>query len=409
MKVVHITNNDSIGGASRAAYRLHEAMTRAGISSTFFVFHQMKNDSTIISPFSFLDRIRISINIRLENLILRRYCITSTFSYAKFGFNISNKNILKNADAIYLHWINAGMLSINSIVQILKIGKPVYYFMHDMWPITGGCHHSFSCEKYKIHCGRCPLLNSNKEHDLSYKLLNKKINKLSVFENLYAITPSVWLRDCAKKSSLFNKKNILLIPNLLDTTIFSPLKKSTLRNKYNLPLNKKLILFAAISGIKNVYKGWSYLVESMNYLNPFECEILVLGTSSDERIAKELPLKSYFLGHLSSDIQLAEIYSIADVFVSPSLADNFPNTIVESMACGTPVVGFDVGGIPDLIKHKFNGYLSNFKSSEDLANGIKWILSQKDETLSQNARQYVINNLSYEKVIPYHFYLKDIK
>lgn len=408
MKVVHITNSDSNGGASRAAYRLHEAMIRVGIHSVLLVMHKNRTDAQVIEPFSILDRIRASFFVRLEALQLKKYSIYGTFSLSKLGFNLSKNREIKNADIIYLHWINGGMCSVRSLEKILKLGKPVYYFMHDMWPLTGGCHHSFECTKYQIHCEKCPLLNSKKQYDIAYKLHELKLKRLDKYDNLIAITPSSWLGNCAKSSRLFSSKKILIIPNLIDVSVFFPKSKEEIRKRNGWPIDKKIILFAAISGIDNVYKGWKYLVESFNFIDKTSIEVIVLGSDYNDAVSQSLPLKVRFLGNIKSDCLLAEIYSAADVFVTPSLADNFPNTIVESLSCGTPVVGFNIGGIPDLIIHKHNGYLAQNRSAEDLAIGIKWVLSDNQQELSSNARNFILDNLSYDKLLKCHYFLNNI-
>lgn len=407
MKIVHITNSDSEGGASIAAYRLHKAMIEFGLESTVLVIHKNRTDSHIKKTLSIFERILASFFVRLERFILRKYSIYGTFSISKFGFDLSRNKYVKDADVIYLHWINGGMLSVDSIERILSLGKPVYYFMHDMWPLTGGCHHSFECTKYQTHCGECPLLNSHEQYDIAYEIHEQKLKRLNKYDNLRAITPSHWLGGCAKLSHLFSTKRTLVIPNLIDTSVFLPLNKEKVRKCHGLPLDKKIILFAAISAIDNVYKGWTYLVESFDYIDVESVEVIVVGSDYNERVSQSFPSHVRFMGIVRSDSLLAEYYSAADVFVIPSLADNFPNTIVESLSCGTPVVGFNVGGIPDLITHKYNGYLAQTQSARDLALGVKWVLSENQEELSFRARNTVLNNYSYDKLLKYHSFLID--
>jgi glycosyltransferase involved in cell wall biosynthesis len=285
-----------------------------------------------------------------------------------------------------LHWINRDFLSIKGIEKILKLGKPVYWVLHDMWAMTGGCHHSFECNKYETHCGNCPNLIKPSAKDSSYHLFEKKLEIFDKYKNLQIITPSKWLGECAKKSRLFSKKNIQVIPNVMDTSIYKPIDKSIARSIFKLSDDKKIILFGAVEGTINPYKGWNYLLEALKHLAQTEnnIEAFIFGSEHSQTIVDAVPFPVHFSGHLNDDESLCMLYNAADVFVASSLADNFPNTIVESLACGTPVVGFNVGGIPDLVDHKRTGYLARYKDSNDLAEGIRWVLNCKED-LGKNA------------------------
>lgn len=401
MKVVHVANNDMSGGASRATFRLHEAMNRHGINSTLLVLHKYGADLQTISPFTFFNHLFLSFYVRIERMMLVKYNVKGTFSIARFGFDVSKLSCLKEADIIFLHWINECMLSVKDIERILLLGKPVYFYMHDMWALTGGCHHSFECTKYERHCGECQLLGSKMKNDLSFILHEKKYAMWNKGD-IAVITPSRWLGECARRSVLFRNKSVSVIPNLLDTDIFKPIDGGLAREKLGLPMDKKLILFVAIAGVENVYKGWGYLTNSLNLIDQNQAEVVVVGSGYDENVVSSLSMHVHFLGKITSDELMTYVYSSADVFVSPSLADNFPNTIAESMACGTPVVGFNVGGIPDMIIHKYNGYLAQLKSVDDLACGINWVLKEDKINLSVHARSYAVNNLSYNMFGKYY-------
>ncbi len=391
MKILHLSTSDYSGGASIAAFRLHKAMLKVGINSSMLVAEKTRIQDKNIHLFK--PNFYVKLFKRIVTKLTSKYKVTEynplrgLFSKPVFSAGVACHPMIAQADIIYLHWINRDFLSIADIKKILQLGKPVYWVLHDMWAITGGCHHSFECKKYETHCGNCPNLLNPAAKDASYRLFEKKLTVFDRYDNLQIITPSKWLGECAKKSRLFSKKKIQVRPNILDTSIYKPVDQQVARSVFNLPTDKKIILFGAIEGAINPYKGWSYLQTALQKLaeNNTNIEAFIFGSEFSQAIVDVVPFPVHFSGHLHDDQSLCMLYNAADVFVASSLADNFPNTIVESLACGTPVVGFNVGGIPDLIDHKQNGYLAHYKDSDDLAEGIRWVLDCKED-LSAAAR-----------------------
>jgi glycosyltransferase involved in cell wall biosynthesis len=403
MRVVHINTNDIVGGAGRAAFRLHTAMRYNGIDSQMFVLNKYKRNDSFIEVVGRTKITRWSaiLKILIERIKLQKYNPYAIFSLAPAGFNITNRRSIRDADIIYLHWINRGLLSINGIENLLKLNKPVYWVLHDMWPFTGGCHYSFNCKQYMVLCGCCTLLQENSSAtDISTQLLSQKMRHWGKYKNLHIITPSTWLANCAKESRLFNKLNITSIPNTIDLDEYTPHEKSLTRAQFGLRQDTKVVLFGAHAGADNPYKGWKYMQQALKNIKIKNIEAVVLGSQLDQDIIDQIPMRVTCTGTLTNETSLSALYSTADVFVSPSLVDNLPNTIVESMACDTPVVGFDTGGIPDLIKHKENGYLARYKDAEDLARGIEWVISQPPEVL--HVRKSIIEMLHPEKIIKLH-------
>ena len=404
MNILHINASDKAGGAGIAAFRLHTAMLESGIESRMLVLRK-KGDSAAVTA---LEKWKSYFIAPLYNRYtkyreLKSYHLTSAFSTGMYGFNVSKHPLLQEADVIYLHWINGSMLSVKNVRQILALGKPVYWFMHDMWPITGGCHHSFDCSLYMTHCGACPCLSSDKEKDISYRIHSLKIKQFSSLTNLFAVTPSQWLGECCRKSTLFKNKRVTVIPNLIDTNLYKPVNKQVARSILNLPENKKLILFGADMGTENPYKGWIYLEEALLKIEQKDCEVVVFGNSHNSMIVNAVSMPIHFVGRLNDDYSLILLYSAIDVFVCPSMADNFPNTIVEAMACKALVVGFNVGGIPDLIQHTQTGYLASYKEASDLARGIDWCLEHSnDSEIKDAARIQIEKYCSYLGGISLH-------
>jgi glycosyltransferase involved in cell wall biosynthesis len=382
MKVVHINQSDIKGGAAIAAFRLHNAMREAGIDSTYFVqmrtIHDRKDIRTVSKYELYIKRL---VHVVCGKLAVRAmHEIPGYFSPFKYGTDISRRLEITGADIIYLHWICGSFINFRVLRKILKIGKPVFWFMHDMFPITGGCHYSYECTKYYDKCSECPFHKRRTIFpDISrwQFLIKQKIYKR--FDNLVFIAPSAWLTGCAKKSALTRDKPVYHIPNLIDPERFKVINKNSARCLFSIDSGRKVITFGADNALSNPYKGWSYFRDALHFLAKettlmdTAIEVLIFGSSYNKKIADDIPFPSYFLGHLHDEYSMVMMYNCTDIFVTSSLADNFPNTILESLACNVPVIGFNVGGIPDMI-NEHTGYLAEYKNSRDLAKGIALLL-----------------------------------
>jgi glycosyltransferase involved in cell wall biosynthesis len=405
MNVLHINTTDKAGGAARAALRLHDAMRNAGINSKYLVLTKTINGSPDIITVSlyeqYVRRIMNTIHEKIETTSMKN--IPYRFSTFNYGIDISNRPEVKEVDVIYLHWINSSFISGKTLEKILRKGKRVFWFMHDMFPITGGCHHSFECLNYQTECRKCPY--HTKKHllqDIALSQFKKKQRLYKKYNNLTFIAPSNWLFESAKKSEVIQNNNIHHIPNMIDTVLFKEIDKDAARQLFCIDSKKKIIGFGAENVLAAPYKGWAYFQDALNVLlnnNPTlvaDIEILVFGSSYNKKLADSLPFKAHFLGHLSDEYSLVMAYNCMDVFVIPSLAENFPQTILESLAVNVPVVGFNIGGIPDMVNQN-TGYLARYKDSEDLANGIAFILQNG----RYNVRGY-IEPFSANKILERH-------
>jgi glycosyltransferase involved in cell wall biosynthesis len=384
MKILHINAADKTGGAAIAAFRLHNAMLQQGMDSTYFVLERSINDRADIFTVSYFELyIKRILNKALETITKRTMrSKAGGFSTFKHGINIVKYIANFNPDVIYLHWIN-NFVNYRTLKQILKTGKPVFWFLHDMFAITGGCHYSFDCAKYQTKCYKCPFHGTGSFlTDLSIRQYRIKHRIYKKFDNLMFIAPSGWLFDCTHKSGITNNNRIYHIPNLIDTEVFKPLNKEMARQLFSLDSKKKIIGFGAHSALTNPYKGWSYLKEALQIvshdesLQGIQTELLIFGSNYSKEIAESIPFPVHFLGNLYDEYSLAAAYNCIDVFVIPSLAENFPNTILESLACDVPVVGFNTGGIPDTV-NEHSGYLAEYNNSADLARGISLLLREK--------------------------------
>lgn len=385
MKVVIINTYERIGGAAVAAGRLVKALHRKNISVSMLVQDKQSVDDNVVS---------VSTNavIRITNLFrfyserfiiflfnhLNRRNLFSV-SIANVGQDISRHPSVINADIIHLHWINQGFLSLQDIRKLIELGKPIVWTMHDMWPCTGICHHARDCERYQEKCKSCFFLQSKSRRDLSTYVFNKK-DQVYKNANITFVGCSEWLTQRAKKSKLLQSKSIISIPNTLDTTIFYPQDKKKARLALGLPLDKKFLLFGALN-VTDERKGVYYLIEALKNICLENIELVVFGQIKEE-IKSVLPVSVHPMGYLDEEKKIALLYNAVDLFVTSSLEENLPNTIMEAMACGTPCVGFNIGGIPEMIDHLLNGYVAKYKDVEDLSQGIEWVLNNnKDDNL----------------------------
>jgi glycosyltransferase involved in cell wall biosynthesis len=404
MKVVHLSTSDLAGGAAIACKRIVDAQAMGGIDSSLIVQKKISSDpkvySTTTTP---LSKLNYNLRMILDEAFIRLLTNKERgrFSYPGIGLEISQHTIIKEADIINLQWINGGFLSLNTIKKIGGLGKPIVWTFHDIWSFTGGCHYFGDCEKFLTECQNCPALKFSSDKDLSNKIFNQKrliFDKL----NLTVVTTSTWLASETSRSKLLGTKRIEVIPTPIDSEKYKPIDKREARERLRLGSEKKIILFGAMN-LNDERKGIRYLISALQILKKMgenlEIELVVFG-KLDERVLTKVPYRVNQLGKLKSEDEIVLAYNSADVFVAPSLEDNLPNTIMESMSCGTPVVAFNAGGIPDMIDNNQNGILAKLKSSDELADGILMALSDDElrKRMSQESRKQVLKNFNSELI-----------
>ena len=390
MNILIVNSTDIDGGAARAAYRLHQALLVEGVASQMLVQSKTSNNYSVLGPENKIKKGFSKLRPTLDSFPVGFYKHRTTTlfspSYLPFSDVVERINTL-NPDVVHLHWIAGGMIRIEDLA---KIKAPVVWSLHDMWAFTGGCHYDEGCAGYKSHCGHCKVLGSDKENDLSSKVFQRKLKLFSNFSNLTVIGLSQWLAQEAQQSSLFKNIPVINFPNPIDTAVFSPIDKSVARDLCNLPQYKKLVLFGAMGATSDPRKGFEQLSIALENVDAENTELVVFG-SSEPQMPQGFKQKTHYLGQLHDDVSLRVLYSAADVMVVPSLQENLSNAIMESMACGTPVVGFDIGGNGDLVDHQQNGYLAKPFDTFDLAAGISWVLgAESGAHLAVNSRRKVL-------------------
>ncbi|MFZ4730662.1 MAG: glycosyltransferase family 4 protein [Pseudanabaena sp.] len=402
MKVLLCSSSDIGGGAARSAYRLHQGLQGLPdlqVDSQILVQTKISDDFRVLSGSSKLSKGLAKLRPTLDQLPLYRYPKRDRTVFSPQWLPNSLDDLISEADPeiINLHWVCDGFIPIKALRQFKQ---PLVWTLHDMWAFTGGCHYNADCMNYTNSCGTCPQLHSSKEKDLSRWIWQRKAKAWQNL-NLTIVTPSHWLAKCAASSSLLKDMRIEVIPNGLDTIQYRPIQKSVARSILGLPEDKQLILFGAISATSDPRKGFNLLQSALQKLSESgwgeRVELVVFGASQPKNLP-ELGLKSHYLGRLNDDISLSLAYAAGDVFLAPSVQDNLPNTVMESLACGTPCVAFDIGGMSDMIEHQQNGYLAKPFDIDDLARGITWLLEDEERLrkLGINGRKKVENNFTLE-------------
>lgn len=383
LRVAFLCHSDNLGGAAIVTRRLVQALNEEGLETRMVVFYKLSDDETVVAPKAgrayrglkfLLERVRIAISngFSRENLF--------KVSIATHGLSVVNMKEVRNADVIVLSWINQGLLSLKEIERIARLGKPIVWIMHDMWNLTGICHHAIECKGYTGECGNCQFLTGHRSKDLSYKIWKKKKRLYDTYPITF-VAVSNWLADCCRKSSLLGDKDVRVIHNAF------PVHSFTTKNSIQfsrIPKDKKLILMGA-ARLDDPIKGFDIAVQGLNRLFDSYPEVarnavaVFFGDIRHRSALDNLRFPHVELGMINDGALLREIYSGASVVLSTSLYETLPGTLIEGQAAGALPVTFGRGGQKDIVEHKVNGYIARYKDVDDIAEGIRWALAQKPD------------------------------
>lgn len=379
-------------GAGKATILTHQALLKLGVESkVLFLKSNIKNtEITSFHKKSIKNKFFRFVLTSMDHYVLIFYPNKNKqiFSPGIFGLKLCKESLLKWADVIHIHWANHGYINIK---EINKWNKPVVWTLRDMWAFTGGCHHSFSCKKFRNTCGSCPVLHSNRVYDISYIGQKKKLKYLTE-EKIKWVAISRWMKNEALSSRILNGKKIEVIHSGVDSEVFKILDKTELRKKYGYNLSDKVIIIGA-TNLRESYKGFKYILKVLSE-SAKDLQIITFGSTSftDNEISQNF--KHY---GVVEESQLAELYNLADLFFGPSVAEAMGKTFLEAQLCGVPVLCFSETGPEDIIKHKETGYLAKFKNEEDLLEGFKYCISKKwnNELISRYAKEdFDIKNIA---------------
>lgn len=378
MRVLHINTRDRDGGAAIAAMRIHKGLRDMGTQSVFLAQGNLSGDVDVVFPKGKKNRLKALLNSRFEPLIRKMLHVETNYTWSMgcVPFDVISPFLSEESfDIVHLHWINDGFLD---IAKLKDIKAPMVWLLHDSWPFTGGCHIPFDCVRYETGCHDCPELNECVRCDVARRVFHQKSKYYP--KSIHIVAPSRWLADAARSSALFSGKDIRVIPNGVDVQQYHPIDKRVAKDILGVPQDCKLILFGAVAATSDFNKGFDLLSAALERLRndeEFSAHIIVFGSKTPIN-SPDFGMPTIYTGRLYDDISLALLYNAADVMVVPSRSESFSNVCLESLASGTPVAAFAIGGLLDQIEHKRNGYLARPYDADDLANGIRWILEDKE-------------------------------
>ncbi|WP_414584588.1 glycosyltransferase family 4 protein [Scytonema sp. PCC 10023] len=390
MNVLHINQSDISGGAAIAGYRLHQGLLAQGIDSRLLVGRvETSSDRVEVVPSKY----------RIEKQLLR---VTSRlgFNYLNIisSFDIPKHSFYKNADILNFHNLHTGYFNYLAIPALTE-NKPAVFTLHDMWSFTGHCAYSYDCDRWKTGCGKCPYPDTYPAVTADNTRLEWKLkNWVYSRSNLTIVTPSNWLTKQAEQSML-NRFPVHHIPYGIDTEAYKPLELEQCRSVLGISTGKKVLMFGAES-LKDSRKGGDLLLKALQNLPPSlkaETVLLTIGRGG-EAISEAVGMATLNLAYVTSDRLKSIAYSAADLFVFPTRADNLPLVLQESMACGTPMVSFKIGGVPDLVRPGVTGYLATPEDAQDFSNGIVQLLEDEKlrDQMRQNCRAIALKEYSLE-------------
>lgn len=402
LKARLISHTDVHGGAARATYRIHQSLRQHGVDSLMEVSVAGVGDWTVQTPFGkwrrALNRLRAPCGalfnkvLRTENRILHSTGILPS----SWPEHLNGSD----ADIIHLNWVGAEMMSISDIGAL---EKPLVWTLHDMWAFCGAEHVTLD-ERWREGYRADNRPRHERGFDLNRWTWARKIRAWK--RPIHIVTPSYWMAQCVRRSALMGEWPVSVIPNTVDTDVWLPVDKAMARKLLQLPADVPILLFGAIGGTQEYHKGFDLLKVSLDHLRGHlpELQVVIFGEVTP-REPVDLGFSVHYIGILRDDVSLRLLYSAGDVMAIPSRVDNFPNTGVEAHACGTPVVAFDVCGLPDIVVHKVTGYLAHPFDPIDFASGLLWVLRDRgrQDVLGREARKRAINLWSYQTIASKYF------
>ncbi len=376
MNIVFIGTIDTRGGAAKISWSLKRELTEKGHQVSMFVGNKYSQDPCVYQ-----------IPWYRGQFFLERF-FANDLAFPKTDYLV-NHPIIQSADIIHCHNLHSSFFNLGTLPKLAQI-KPLVWTQHDLWSITGGCTDSHTC-------------SLNKPSRIAYHFGDTRAHLLKTKQQLYqqasftVVANSQWMLN-QLSGSILGDKPLHLVRNGIDTRLFKPIDKKSVRKKLGIPPDAFVVLFAAKGGLRNKLKGSDYFVSLLqNYKNK---DIYGICVGSEKTLTEEKSIPWLkIVPFLTESSKMAEHYCAADVFVYPTLADSFGLVAAEAMACGTPVLTFNTDALPELVEHKVNGYVAKYQDADDLLNGLKWIqkltLSAK-KSIAKKSRTKIVDDFSLE-------------
>ncbi len=424
MRVLYVNTSDTQGGAARAAVRIMQAVEEQNVDCRMLVKQKQSHYSNVVALTEYepkrkwhraADWVAHKLKNQYQHYQWKCYPDRDTNYKSDLRSTRFYGALRKEKyDVLHLHWINQRFLPLE---ELQRVGRPIVWTLHDSWPFCGVCHYFLDCQQYQQQCGCCPQLGSRDEHDLSNRVWQRK-RELYQGIDLHIVSPSRWLADCARRSSLFGNMDIRVIPNCIDTAVYRPMSISEAianipaAQRQNVAVSRVLraagekvekpfILYGAVNAATDRIKGFSSLLSALRILDEqeYEATLVVFGANEQDLPLHFQHIEVVFVGYVNDTDMLVSLYNLADVMVVPSLTENLSCAIMESLSCGTPVCCFNIGGNGDMVEHRINGYLATENDCVDLAQGIRWCVGYNiGGDLSQAAREKVLRCFAPEVV-----------
>lgn len=369
MKIVLLSTSDISGGAAIASSRMAVALRKQGHEvHQLVLFKKSKEEwvEAITGESWFTERLRDAQYFLTQKFLLKPGYQLSFNPWR--GYDVSRHPLVQAADVIQLHWINHGFMGIRELASLFAMQKPIFWHMHDYWAFTGGCHYPGSCRKFESGCGQCPALRNPGKNDATAQQHRLKV-ALFKTNRPTLVGASAWLAAEANKSSLAQYADVAHIPNPIDQSFYAENAGVDFRREFGIQSHEKVVLFAAMN-TADKRKGFEELLSALNYLKAQGHSNIRLFIAGKLTNKEAFPFPVTVLGSLDA-VSMRSAYHAADVFVIPSLEENLPNTVLESLSCGTPVAGFATGGIPEMVSDGLNGFLSKELTNSGLAAAIQ--------------------------------------
>lgn len=376
MKITIVSHSDSLGGAAIVSRRLLDALLALGVDARMLVVSKGTRHPRVAEAGGRL-RFKAAFLAEHADIYLRnglRRSHVFRVSTAKWGLPLASHPWVKDADGVILAWVNQGMVSLR---EIGRIKAPVAWIMHDMWNLTGICHHAADCRRYEGECGNCPLLGSAASPaDLSHSTWLRK-EALYTHKEIKFVAISSWLASKCRESKLLRHRSVTVIPNAFPLAHFRTTPQRS-RSRLGLPSEGKIIAMGA-ARLDDPIKGLPTAIEALNALSGTDAVAVFFGALRNPAALADLKLPHVWLGPVSDPAVVADIYAHSHAVLSASSYETLPSTLIEGIASGALAVTFGQGGQPDIVDHLVTGYIARFPSSADLAAGLEWALSQKPD------------------------------